>query len=378
VRQIVILFGGGEALNIVQATRAYETWAGKRIELVNADIELKHEKMAESPLAFLRATFYRWSMIWPEVCPDLAQGPHLLAIGDLHIENFGTWRDAEGRLVWGVNDFDEAFPMCYANDLVRLAVSALLAIEAEHLGVSADEACKAILAGYSESVAQGKGKAFVLEESHSALRAMALGSEREPSRFWARLNSFKTVTPPDGVQKLLRKACPEQDGSECRSSKERMRFVHRIAGLGSLGRRRYLALFEWRGGMLAREAKAMLPSACAWATGGPEKRRFFYNKIVNGATRAPDPFLKTAKGWVLRRLSPHCSRIDLGDLPKKRDEIRILKAMGEETANVHFGPGSAVAEVRHDLRFRSEGWLVNAAQRMAEAVLKDWKAWRKA
>lgn len=37
----------------------------------------------------------------------------MLAIGDLHVENYGTWRDAEGRWVWGVNDFDEAFPMAY-------------------------------------------------------------------------------------------------------------------------------------------------------------------------------------------------------------------------------------------------------------------------
>jgi len=32
----------------------------------------------------------------------------VLAVGDLHVENFGTWRDAEGRLIWGVNDFDES------------------------------------------------------------------------------------------------------------------------------------------------------------------------------------------------------------------------------------------------------------------------------
>jgi hypothetical protein len=47
-----------------------------------------------------------------------------MAVGDLHLENFGIWRDAEGRLVWGVNDFDEAHPMAFTNDLVRLAVSA--------------------------------------------------------------------------------------------------------------------------------------------------------------------------------------------------------------------------------------------------------------
>ena len=51
----------------------------------------------------------------------------MLAVGDIHLENFGTWRDADGRLVWGVNDFDEAAEMPYALDLIRLATSALVA-----------------------------------------------------------------------------------------------------------------------------------------------------------------------------------------------------------------------------------------------------------
>ena len=48
----------------------------------------------------------------------------MLAVGDLHVENFGTWRDADGRLCWGINDFDEADRLPYTNDLVRLAASA--------------------------------------------------------------------------------------------------------------------------------------------------------------------------------------------------------------------------------------------------------------
>ena len=52
--------------------------------------------------------------------------PKVLAVGDLHIENFGTWRDSEGRLVWGVNDFDETWRLPYTQDLVRLTTSTLI------------------------------------------------------------------------------------------------------------------------------------------------------------------------------------------------------------------------------------------------------------
>src|ERR1700761_176442 len=109
------------------ATEDYEIWLGGRIDLVAEDLALKHERMKLDLLPFLRATFYRWMQLWPEVCPDLADAKAVLAVGDLHIENFGTWRDAEGRLVWGVNDFDEAYELPYVADLVRLAASALVA-----------------------------------------------------------------------------------------------------------------------------------------------------------------------------------------------------------------------------------------------------------
>src|SRR5439155_1048267 len=103
----------------------------------------------------------------------VAEAPTVLAVGDLHVENFGTWRDAEGRLVWGVNDFDEAWPVPYTNDLVRLATSALVAREYHDLKIDGKEAVGAILDGYREALERG-GHAFVLAEHHTALREMAL------------------------------------------------------------------------------------------------------------------------------------------------------------------------------------------------------------
>ena len=128
--------------------------------------------MAESPFPFLRATFYRWVQRWPEVCPDLAAAPAVLSVGDLHIENFGTWRDAEGRLIWGINDFDEAYPMPYTIDLVRLAASAILASGENHLSLDPEDACDAILAGYSETLDQG-GCPFVLADGTAGCEAGA-------------------------------------------------------------------------------------------------------------------------------------------------------------------------------------------------------------
>ena len=130
--------------------------------------------MAGSLFAFLRATFYRWVSLWPEVCPDLAETPRVLAVGDLHVENFGTWRDTEGRLVWGVNDFDEVARMPYAVDLTRLVTSAILAKRENGLAIDPSDAATAVLEGYSEYLEEG-GNPFILEESHPSLRDDGLG-----------------------------------------------------------------------------------------------------------------------------------------------------------------------------------------------------------
>ena len=133
--------------DIHQATRAYEAWLREQVPVVERELRRKHEAMRESALAFLRATYYRWAETWPHECPELMDAPVVLAVGDLHIENFGTWRDAEGRLAWGVNDFDEASPLPYAHDLVRLAASAILAVREGRLCVTDPDVWPALMDG---------------------------------------------------------------------------------------------------------------------------------------------------------------------------------------------------------------------------------------
>src|SRR5215510_16474059 len=132
-------------MDVIQATSAYEAWMGRHLLLVKSDLAHKHAYLTEDAFMFLRGTFYRWCQVWPTVCAHLVNAPVVPSIGDLHIENFGTWRDAEGRLVWGVNDVDEACRLPYTQDLVRLATSALLAIDAGHLRISPAQACSRIL-----------------------------------------------------------------------------------------------------------------------------------------------------------------------------------------------------------------------------------------
>src|SRR6476661_4340948 len=170
------------APDIKQANKAYENWLREQLprQVIEEDLAEKWKKMSAGPFPFLRATFWRWSETILDVCPDLAKAPAVLAVGDIHLENFGSWRDADGRLVWGVNDFDEAAEMPYALDLVRLACSAILARPSHD--VAAKDICGAILKGY------GKGldtpRPMALDEDHAWLRELVVVPEKERAHFW--------------------------------------------------------------------------------------------------------------------------------------------------------------------------------------------------
>jgi hypothetical protein len=56
--------------------------------------------------------------------------------------------------------------------------------------------------------------------------------------------------------------------------------------------------------------------------------------------------------------------------------VKLLFAMGFETANVHLGSVKA-ATLSRDLAKRESGWLHKAAEEMFESTTRDWQEWRK-
>jgi hypothetical protein len=272
-------------------------------------------------------------------------------------------------LVWGVNDFDESARLPWTHDLVRLATSVVCAIESQRLNLSIADACRAILLGYERSLRDG-GRPLVLAEEHGWLRKLALSKLRSPVEFWGRLADIPAFSGevPAAAHDALQQMLPARDMD--------VRIVHRVAGLGSLGRQRFVALAHWRGGWLAREAKALAPAATCWARGSTSKKKIECQALIDSAVRAHDPFVKIVGAWVVRRLAPDCTRIELGDLPRDRDEHRLLEAMGYETANVHLGTKSAQKHVLADLAKRPRRWLQNAARHMSQCVVNDLSEWR--
>src|SRR5439155_1868707 len=122
---------------------------------------------------------------WQVLCQELESRDQdvLLSVGDLHVENFGIWLDSRQRLVWGMNDFDEACELSFTSDLVRLAASIALAAETRGIQAPLREICHRVLAGYREGV-EVEGKPILVEEGgHPELKQLA-AAIRSPSKFW--------------------------------------------------------------------------------------------------------------------------------------------------------------------------------------------------
>ncbi|CAA9360889.1 MAG: FIG00996362: hypothetical protein [uncultured Nocardioidaceae bacterium] len=101
-----------------------------------AAFRVKYRKMAMDPFAFYRGSaplFYadvtgdgRWGESWADDEWVNEQSSAIWIHGDLHAENFGTYMNSDGRLVFDVNDFDEAYIGHYTWDLQRFTASLAL------------------------------------------------------------------------------------------------------------------------------------------------------------------------------------------------------------------------------------------------------------
>ena len=348
---------------------AYEAWLATQCDVVAEDIKAKHKLMKDSAFMFLRATYFRWAKQIGKVCPELMDAPQVLSVGDLHLENFGTWRDADGRFVWGVNDFDEAAVMPYVLDLVRFAASIRLAPDR---AVDNRKAAAILIKGYLEGLKVPQPA--LLDEGETWLRPYAVGTELESGEFWEKLGKIKKYPlidgkvdgkPPRDVIQFLNASLPKGAAN--------IRYRRRIAGGGSLGRPRYVAIADWRGGRILREAKALVPSAWTYVHG---KQPSGLLELARSKYRAPDPFLDIRGKFVVRRLAPDSRKIELNEKAATHVEGKFLQAMAFDLASVHAAGSVGTDILRRDLKKRPRGWLYDAAKAAAAAVEKDFEEWK--
>ena len=337
-------------------------------------LALKYSAMRASPFAFLRGSCHLFYAQLPRG-GGLKSAPAVWACGDLHLENFGSYRGDNRQVYFDLNDFDDAALAPASWDLLRLLTS--LRVAAPTLGVDASDTAllgEQFMDSYAATLAGGKAY-WVERDTAQGLAHDLLDGLRHRER----ASFLNTRTVIKRGRRLLmvdgKKALPVSDVQrqalslfmdEFAKSQANPEFyevldvARRVAGLGSLGAERFAILVNGKGGTDGNyllDLKKALPSSLlpalklvqpAWPTEAHRvvalQRRM---QAVSMAFLQPVHFNETP--CVLRALQPSEDRVSLNGAHRSPGELaELIGTMGRIVAWAHLRSsgrqGSAIAD----------------------------------
>jgi uncharacterized protein (DUF2252 family) len=373
-------------------------------------LAMKYRNMRRSPFVFLRATCH----LFPSQLPDdgaLGKAPAVWSCGDLHLENFGSYKGDNRLTYFDINDFDEGALLPASWDLVRLLASVRLAaaplkLRPERVRALCDELLDAYFAALGDGcarwierdTAEGPVRAL-LEEIRRRQRTRFLDGRtvRRRRRRQLRVDGRKALP---ATKKQRARVLEFIEGFAAKQPKpaffEVLDIARRIAGNGSLGVDRYVVLVHGKGSPDANyllDLKEALPSALEGALALEQPRwDCEAERVVAIARRVqavPVAFLHAVRvgrrSYVLRDLQPTADRVAFGG--PGQDPARLLSLMrtvGQCTAWAHLRAtgrqGSAIADELIAFA-REKGWrktLRNGSDECARTVAAHWTAFAQA
>ncbi|MGW6458472.1 DUF2252 domain-containing protein [Streptomyces sp. NPDC055078] len=382
-----------------QILAVFGTAFGDLLAADPAAFRVKFRKMAASAFAFYRGTaclFYGDLEQEHGARGDRAihRGPYLdertsrvWIHGDLHAENFGTYMDANGRLIFNVNDFDEAYVGPFTWDLQRLAASlALLGYTKAFSDGQITELVRTYGAAYRERIhALATGAKndevppFTLDTAEGPLLG-ALRDARSLTRFslldsMTEIRDFERRFAPDGGSVELDAAGRYKvlaafdgyletlpDSSLTRPDSYRVKDVvgRRGIGIGSAGLPSYNILLEGNSDALENDVVIYMKQAQTPAVSrhidDPTVREYFLHEghrtvISQRALQDhADPWLGWTEldgaGQLVAEVSPYAVDLDWSDLDDPEEIAAVVADLGRATATMH---GAADDESGHSL-----------------------------
>ena len=242
-------------------------------------VKHKYEAMAENVYSFYRGTCH---LFYEDLhsTGGLPLSPDTWICGDLHLENFGSYK-ADNRLVYfDLNDFDEALLAPCAWDIARMVTSIFIAFE--NLEIEEEKALKTaelFLKNYSGTLANGKAfsidprtaKGIVCSflESVEKRKQKDLIKKRTTAKKhkpWLSLDHEKHFQIEKSLKKELTNHVDEwiKTSNKAPGDFKVIDCIFRTAGTGSLGVKRYLFLlenFNIKNKYLLLDMKQAMPSA---------------------------------------------------------------------------------------------------------------------
>ena len=316
-------------------------------ELMTADPRAfrgKFRKMAADPFAFYRGSaclFYADMTRAEDPWADDRAGAVWIH-GDLHAENFGTYMDSDGRLVFDVNDFDEAYIGHFSWDLRRFVAS--LALLGWQKALPEDAVRKLVGTYLRAYLAQVN---HYLESEGDDDFALHLGNTDAP------VHDLLVVAERRKVDQAFASYLDTIPESK-RFDRELFYEVRDVVGktgfgIGSAGLPAYNLLVEGYTQSLDNDVvlsmkQANVPAVSRFVDSGAVEKYFEHEGHRTVVSQRAlqvhtDPLLGHTSidgvGYVVSEVSPYEADLDWGTLTEPDEMTSVVRALGAATAKVH-------------------------------------------
>ncbi|ADE10819.1 DUF2252 domain-containing protein [Sideroxydans lithotrophicus] len=371
-------------------------------------VAMKYAKMAQSPFIFLRGACHLFYDNLPD-SPLFRDAPLAWCCGDLHFENFGSYKGDNRLVYFDINDYDEAALAPVTWDMVRLLTS--IQCGAEALNATQDEALavsQSCLQAYRDALVNGKPLWVERETSGGLVHALlSTLQDRERGAFLDKRTirkSHRRSLLVDGVKALPASDTQKElvagfmaDFAATQPNREFFEVIdiaRRIAGTGSLGVERFVVLVEGKGspdGNYLLDIKEARPSALSPHLARLGIRQAAWTdeavRVVTAQNRMQavnHAFLHAVRlgelPCILKGLQPTEDRVSIGTWGKKLDRLKeVVETMGRILAwdqlRACGRAGAATADELIAFAQRDD-WMkemLDAARFMTQTTRQQWK-----
>ena len=373
-------------------------------------LALKFSKMRTSPFVFLRGSCHLFYQRLP-VEKVLEKAPRVWVCGDLHLENFGSYKGDNRLTYFDMNDFDEAVLAPCTWDVARFLTSVRLGMREMNVESSAIASlCQVFLDSYARELATGKARWVERETSEGLVKELLSAAQlrsrpefldtrtqRKGKRRTILTDGHKALPVSDAQRKQV--TAFMEDFASRQSNPDFFRILdvaRRIAGTGSLGVERYVILVQGRGspdGNFLLDLKQALPSSLVpnlkvkqpkWKS---EAHRVvaIQHRVQAVSMAFLQPVRMARQPYILRALQPKEDRVALQHWNGKLARLeRVMASMGAAVAWDHLRAGgrdgSAIADelIQFGANSRWKKQLKQVAEHCAEQTRRDWLAFSQA
>jgi uncharacterized protein (DUF2252 family) len=363
----------------------------------------KFRKMAASPFAFYRGSA---SLFYADMTGPFRDDRFLdertsrvWIHGDLHAENFGTYMNSSGQLVFNVNDFDEAYVGPFIWDLKRFAASVALIGYSKALS---DDVITSLVTTFADAyltelraIARGGDDAIgsitlenadgvlrrVLQEARLNTRVDLLAAQTTIDEYERRfslgdgvyeVDEATAATVTAAFQDYLR-TLPSQGAGVSANIKDIK--LRKGVGIGSAGLPSYNLLLEGHTQALENDViiymkQAQVPAVARWID--DERVRGYFQHQGHRTAESQralqahaDPWLGYTElngvGQLVAEVSPYANDLDWSDVNEPEELTGVLADLGRAVARMH---SVADDESSHDLvDFSTEEAIVGAVDK---------------